>query len=68
MKLTFQWKDPDAALIDIEGDIPDKERLIRRGDEHRLPDEIRKTLRKIGFDEYLVVEFDLDTMTGTVKK
>lgn len=69
MKITLQWKDPDAALLDVkDGDFPDMKKILRRGNHYELPDEIRKKLRKCGFGEYLVVEFDLETMEGKVVK
>ena len=66
MKITMQWKDPDAPVIDIEGDILNKDEVLRTGDSYHLPDDIQDKLRAIGCAEYLVVEFDLDTMTGRV--
>jgi hypothetical protein len=68
VKVTIQWKDPDAALVHIEGELPDKAKLVRRGDVYNLPDDIKEKLVEIGFDEYLVVEFDLEAMTGRVVK
>jgi FAD synthase len=54
-KYQVQWKDPDA--IDQRGhyiwDISDEEELEK--------------LRKLGCDECIVVEFDTDVMTATVR-
>jgi hypothetical protein len=62
-KYRIQWKDPDRYIerIDGAGDVAE----IRDYDE--LGDDYAK-LRQLGHAEYLVVEFDTDAMTATVKR
>lgn len=54
-KYQVQWKDPDAC--DENG------HYIYEG----KSDEEREKLHQLGCDEYLVVEFDTDAMTATVR-
>jgi hypothetical protein len=55
-KYTFQWKDPDYD----DGDP--------HGQQHGgMSDEEHKKLRRLGAREYLIVEFDTDAMTATVR-
>ena len=51
-KYTIQWKDPDYYCEKFEVDGLDEEEYQK--------------LRQLGFGEYLVAEFDTDTMTATV--
>lgn len=53
-KYTFQWKDPDYD----DG--------ATNGHRDGIPDEERLKLRQLGAGEYLIVEFDTDSMTTTV--
>ena len=60
MMIRCQWKDPDFSCR-IAGT-----REPRSGDFQDLPDWVQEKLRELGAGEYLVVEFDTDTMTTRV--
>jgi hypothetical protein len=61
-KYIIQWKDPDAWSKCDDPEIDDNF-LWSAG-----PDEELEKLSELGANEYLVVEFDTDAMTATVRR
>ena len=58
MKIRCQWKDPDFTV-----DVEDQPKI----DEfYKLPDDIQRLMRKMGATEYVQIEFDTETLKGTV--
>lgn len=57
-KYTVTWKDPDAFCREIDDSM--------YGD--NVSDDEFEKLQQLGFDEYVTIVFDTDTMTVEVKK
>ncbi len=66
MKVVIQWKDPDACVESVDNSRDHE--AARTGNPYHLPEDILDKLKILGYSEYLVVEFDTETMTGVVQK
>ena len=59
MKIICQWKDPDFAVCSIDGEYNAKAFCD-------LPEDVQEALTAVGAFEYIVVQFDTETLAGEV--